>query len=88
MRDPQGARRIFWMVRLLGVLGPILVAVVIGQIGLQVKSIRTGNDLQAEQERLTQDLQEVVQRATEARKEVEAMLDESNPSSNRASSVS
>jgi two-component system sensor histidine kinase/response regulator len=87
MRDPQGARRIFWMVRLLGVLGPILVAVVIGQIGLQVKSIRTGNDLQAEQERLTQDLQEVVQRATEARKEVEAMLDESNPSSNRASAV-
>jgi hypothetical protein len=60
MRRPQGAHRIFWMVRLLGLLGLILVAVVMSQIGLQMKWISTSSDLQAEQERLTRALQDVV----------------------------
>ena len=40
MKSTQGARRIFWMVRLLGALGLIIVALVITQIGFQLKSIR------------------------------------------------
>jgi hypothetical protein len=41
MNTTRGARRIFWLVRLLGALGLAIVVVMIGQSGLQLKSIRT-----------------------------------------------
>ena len=86
MRNKKTARRICWMVRLLGALGLVMFAVVIGQIGLQLRSIHTGRaHLQEEQERLKQASQDVIQRAGEARKEIEAKLDDANLSSNQSS---
>jgi hypothetical protein len=68
---------IFWMVRLLGALGFVMVAVMIGQSGLQLQSIRTSRlRLQEEQEHLNQPTREILQRAGEARSEIQEALDE------------
>lgn len=68
---------IFWMVRLLGALGFVMVAVMIGQSGLQLRSMRTSRErLQEQEEHLSQSTQEILQRAEEARREIQAALDE------------
>ena len=68
MKTTQRGQAIFWMVRLLGALGFVMVAVLIGQNGLQVQSIRTSRlQLQEEQEHLNQQTREILQRAEEAR---------------------
>src|SRR5580704_12668211 len=88
MSTTRGARRIFWMVRLLGALGLAIVVVMIGQIGLQLKSIRTSRvRLQEEQSSLNQASQEILQRAVEARRDIQGVLDESIPLSQRSDAV-
>ena len=88
MNTTRGARRIFWLVRLLGALGLAIVVVMIGQIGLQLKSIRTSRvRLQEEQSSLNQASQEILQRAVEARRDIQGVLDESIPLSQRSDAV-
>src|SRR5258708_26079014 len=77
------SRRIFWMSRLLGALGLVMVVVVVSQSGLELKSIQTGRaELQEQQERLERASQEIAQRAAEAQKEIEAIFDEKIPLTN------
>ena len=60
MNTTRGARRIFWLVRLLGALGLAIVVVMIGQSGLQLKSIRTSRvRFQEEQSARNQASQEI-----------------------------
>jgi len=76
------------MVRLLGALGFVMVAVMIGQSGLQLQSIRTSRvRLQDEQEHLNQPIREILQRAGEARREIQAALDENTPFTEKADAV-
>ena len=42
MKTTRRGQPIFWMVRLLAALGFVMVAVMIGQSGLQLQSMRTG----------------------------------------------
>ena len=88
MNTTRGARRVFWLVRLLGALGLAIVVVMIGQIGLQLKSIRTGRvRLQEEQSALNQASHEIFQRTVEARKDIEGVLDENIPLSQRSDAI-
>jgi signal transduction histidine kinase len=88
MRTTSGARHIFWMVRLLGALGLAMVVVLVGQIGLQLRSIRTSRvRLQKEQSVLTKSSRDILQRAVEARREVQGVLDENTPLSERSDAV-
>jgi len=88
MNTTRGARRIFWLVRLLGALGLAIVVVMIGQSGLQLKSIRTSRvRFQEEQSALNQASQEIFQRTVEARKDIEGVLDENIPLSQRSDTV-
>src|ERR1700674_2630970 len=88
MNTTRGARRIFWLVRLLGALGLAIVVVMIGQIGLQLKSIRTGRvRLQEEQSAVNQASTEIFQRTEEARKNIEGVLNENIPLSQRSDPV-
>src|ERR1700722_7050846 len=78
MKTTPQRQPIFWMVRLLEVVGFVMVAVMIGQSGLQLQSIRSGRlRLQEQQERLNRATREIVQRADEAHREIQAALDES-----------
>jgi len=64
MKTTRRGPGIFWMVRLLGALGLVMVAVMIGQSGLQFQSIRTSRvRLQEQQEHLNQPTREILQRA-------------------------
>ena len=88
MNTTGGARRIFWMVRLLVALGLAFVVVIIGQIGLQLKSIRTSRvRLQEEQSALNQASQEIFQGTVEARRDIQGVLDENIPLSQRSGAV-
>jgi hypothetical protein len=72
--------RIFWMARLLGALGLLMVVIVVSNSGLELKSIKIGRaKLQRQQERLELASQEITQRAAEAQKEIEAIFDENLP---------
>ena len=65
---------IFWMVRLLGALGFLMVAVMIGQSGLQLQSMRASRErLQEQEEHLNQATREILQRAGEARREIQGL---------------
>jgi hypothetical protein len=76
MKTSQRVQPIFWMVRLLGALGFVMVAVMIGQSGLQLRSIRTSRvRLQEQQEHLKQPAREILRHAWEAQKEIQAALD-------------
>ncbi len=58
MSTTQGARRIFWMVRLLGALGLVIVVVIICQVSFQLSSIRNSRTrLQSEEDRQNQSFQ-------------------------------
>jgi two-component system, sensor histidine kinase and response regulator len=81
--------RIFWMSRLLGALGLVMVIIVVSQSGLELKSIQTGRaELQEQQERLERASQEIAQRAAEAQKEIEAKFDENIPLTDETTAVS
>ena len=68
------------MVRLLAALGFVTVAVMIGQSGLQLQSMRTSRArLQEQQKHLDQSTREILQRAREARTEIQEALDENTP---------
>jgi two-component system, sensor histidine kinase and response regulator len=72
--------RIFWMARLLGALGLLMVVIVVSQSGLELKSIKIGRaKLQRQQERLELASQEITQQAAEAQKEIEAIFDKDVP---------
>jgi two-component system sensor histidine kinase/response regulator len=72
--------RIFWMARLLGALGLLMVVIVVSNSGLELKSIKIGRaKLQRQQERLELASQEITQRSADAQKEIEAIFDESVP---------
>jgi two-component system, sensor histidine kinase and response regulator len=72
--------RIFWMARLLGALGLLMVVIVVSNSGLELKSIKIGRaKLQKQQERLELASQEITQRTADAQKEIEAIFDESVP---------
>ena len=74
------SKRIFWMARLLGALGLLMVVIVVSQSGLELKSIKIGRaKLQRQQERLERASQEITQQAAEAQKEIEAIFDEHVP---------
>jgi hypothetical protein len=89
MKPIRARRRIFQMVWLLGALGLVMVAVLIGLIGLQLKSMHKNRLLlQGHQERLNQAAREILQRAAAARKDIQAELDESTPFSEKSSAVS
>jgi signal transduction histidine kinase/DNA-binding response OmpR family regulator len=80
MKVTQGRQPIFWMVRLLGTIGFVMVVVMIGQTGLQLQSIRTDRlRLEEQQERLSQATREIIRRAEEAHGEIQAALDENSP---------
>jgi two-component system, sensor histidine kinase and response regulator len=80
--------RIFWMSRLLGALGLVMVIIVVSQSGLELKSIQTGRaELQEQQERLERASQEIAQRAADAQKEIEAIFDENIPLTNGTNAV-
>jgi two-component system sensor histidine kinase/response regulator len=80
MKMTQRGQGIFWMVRLLGALGFVMVAVMIGQSGWQLRSIRTSRmRLQEQQENLIRPTREIIQRVGEARREIQAALDENIP---------
>ena len=65
---------------MLGALGLVMVAVMIGQSGFQLQSIRTSRvRLQEQQEHLNQPIREILQRTGEARREIQAALDENTP---------
>jgi len=88
MKTTRRGPGIFWMVRLLGALGFVMVAVMIGQSGLQLQSIRTSRvRLQEQQEHLNQPTREILQRAGEARREIQAALDENTPFTEKAGAV-
>ena len=88
MKTTRRGPGILWMVRLLGALGFVMVAVMIGQSGLQLQSIRTSRvRLQDEQEHLNQPIREILQRAGEARREIQAALDENTPFTEKAGAV-
>ncbi len=73
------------MVRLLGALGFVMVAVMIGQSGLQLHSIRSSRiRLQEQQEHLNQPTREILQRAAEARREIQQALDANTPFANES----
>ena len=89
MKTSHRGQPIFWMVRLLGALGFVMVAVMIGQSGLQLHSIRTSRvRLQEQQERLNQPTREIVERAGEAQHEIAAALDENTPFTGKSGAVS
>ncbi len=76
------------MVRLLGALGFVMVAVMIGQSGLQLQSIRNGRlQLLEQQENLKQPTREILLRAGEARKEIQGALDENIPFTEKSGAV-
>ena len=88
MKTTRRGPGIFWMVRLLGALGFVMVAVMIGQSGLQLQSIRTSRvRLQEQQEHLNQPTREILQRAGEARREIQAALDENTPFTEKSGAV-
>src|ERR1700692_2964339 len=79
---------IFWMVRLLGALGFVMVAVMIGQSGLQLQSIRTSRvRLQEDQEHLNQPTRDIVERAEQAQKEIQAALNVDTPFTGKSGAV-
>jgi two-component system, sensor histidine kinase and response regulator len=79
---------IFWMVRLLGALGFVTVAVMIGQSGLQLRSIRNSRvRLQNQQAQLNQSTREILQLTTEARTEIQQALDENTPYTEESGAV-
>ena len=79
---------ILWMVRLLGALGFVMVAVIIGQSGLQLQSIRNSRmRLQEQQEHLNQPTREILKLAGEARTEIQAALDEDTPFTEKSGAV-
>jgi two-component system sensor histidine kinase/response regulator len=89
MKAITARRSIFWMVWLLGGLGLVMVAVITGQISLQLKSMHTKRlRLQAGQEHLNQVTREILQRVAAARREIQAQLDESTPLTEKSSAVS
>jgi formiminotetrahydrofolate cyclodeaminase len=68
------------MVRLLGALGFVMVAVMIGQNSLQLRSMRFSRvRLQEQQEHLNRPTREILQHAQEAQREIQAALDENTP---------
>jgi two-component system sensor histidine kinase/response regulator len=88
MKTSRRGPGIFWMVRLLGALGFVMVVVVIGQSGLQLQSIRTIRvRLREQQEQLNQPTREILQLAGEARREIRAALDENAPSTEKSGAV-
>src|SRR5271166_5538349 len=88
MKTTRRGPGIFWRVRLLGALGLVMVAVMIGQSGLQLQSMRAGRvRLQEQQEHLNQPTREILQRAGEARREIQAALDGNTPFSEKSGAV-
>jgi two-component system sensor histidine kinase/response regulator len=88
MKTTQRGQPIFWMVRLLGALGFVIVAVMIGQSGLQLQSMRTSRvRLQEEQDHLNQPTREILERAGAARSEIQAALDENTPFAKKLGAV-
>jgi hypothetical protein len=76
------------MVRLLGALGFVMVAVMIGQNSLQLRSMRFSRvRLQEQQEHLNQPTREILQHAQEAQREIQAALDENTPFTENSDAV-
>ena len=72
MKVAQGKQPIFWLVRLLGAIGFVMAVVMIGQTGLQLRSIRTDRlRLEEQQEHLSQATREIIRRAEEAHGEIQ-----------------
>ena len=88
MKTSSRGQSIFWMVRLLGALGFVMVAVMIGQNGLQLQSIRTSRvRLQEDQEHLNQPTRDIVERAGEAQDEIQAALNVNTPFTGKSGAV-
>jgi hypothetical protein len=88
MKVTQRRQPIFWMVRLLGAIGFVMVGVMIGQSGLQLQSIRTERmRLEEQQERLSRATREITQRAEQAHGEIQASLDENAPFTGNSGAV-
>jgi PAS domain S-box-containing protein len=88
MKMAHRQESVFWMVRLLGALGFVMVVVMIGQSGLQIQSMRVSRErLQEQEEHLNQAAREIRQRAGEARREIQAALDENIPFRQKSGAV-
>ena len=88
MNRPKQNQLIVHLVRALTGLGLLVVAITIGLIGSTLNRIRTERALAStEQARLNRASDELRQRAVESRVELQAVLDENRPFSNRAHSV-
>jgi signal transduction histidine kinase/DNA-binding response OmpR family regulator len=88
MKATRRGQPILWMVRLLGALGFVMVAVMIGQSGLQLQSIRTSRlRLQEQQDHLNRATREIVQHAEDAHQEIQAALDENKAFTGRSGAV-
>ena len=76
MSTTQGARRIFWMVRLLGALGLVIVVVIICQVSFQLSSIRNSRTrLHSEEDLQNQTSRNILDHALSAQKEIQATLE-------------
>jgi hypothetical protein len=88
MNAMQVERRILRMVRLLGALGLAMVAILIAQIGFELKSIHTNRQrLQEQRGQLNQGSQAIQQCAVEARQVIQGVLNENIPLSQRSDAV-
>src|ERR1700721_2933447 len=88
MKTVRAKQPILWMVRLLEALGFVMVAVMIGQSGLQLRSIRNGRvRLQKEQAQLNQSTREILRLTAEARTEIQEALDENTPHTEESGAV-
>ena len=88
MKSTQRRQPIFWMVGLLGAIGFVMVAVMIGQSGLQLRAVRTDRmRLEEQQEHLSRATREIIQRAEEAHGEMQAALDENSPFTGNSGAV-
>jgi signal transduction histidine kinase/DNA-binding response OmpR family regulator len=88
MKTTRRGAGILWMVRLLGGLGFVMVAVMIGQNGLQLQSMRASRArLQEEQEHLNRPTREILELAREGRVEIQEALDENTPFTEESGAV-
>ena len=88
MNRPQQGQRIVVLVRALVGLGLLMVGITIGIIGWTLGQVRTERALAtAEQEQLKRASDQLRQRAVESRVELQAVLDETRPFTNRVHAI-
>src|SRR5262249_15599488 len=77
MSGPKESQRIFWMVRLLSVVGLATIIALIWLAGRQIRSVHTEREqLEKKQEQIYQTTEEILRGSSEARTQIIAILDD------------